>query len=180
MSGTVHIVLFRGVGGATQLATAPLRAALTGAGFENCATYINSGNAVVRSPWGREQTVKTIANICASQFGFAKSIFIPTLDDWRALIAANPFQPDEGKGNLVHAAWFDEQPTAQNVARLQQLAVNGDRFAVVGNAAYLATPNGFSMSKLAERFDKWIGVPNSARNWNTVLKLRDLAEKAAG
>ena len=42
---TVYILLFRGVGGATQLPTAPLREALTGAGFENVATYINSGNA---------------------------------------------------------------------------------------------------------------------------------------
>ena len=46
---TAYILLFRGVGGATQLPVAPLRDALTGAGFENVATYINSGNAVLRS-----------------------------------------------------------------------------------------------------------------------------------
>jgi uncharacterized protein (DUF1697 family) len=28
-------------------------------------------------------------------------------------------------------------------------------------------------------FDKGIGVINTARNWNTVRKLRDLAERAA-
>ncbi len=44
----VYILLFRGAGGATQLTVAPLREALTGAGFENVATYINSGNAVAR------------------------------------------------------------------------------------------------------------------------------------
>lgn len=159
--------------------TAPLRAALSAAGFENCATYINSGNAVLRSRWGRERTLKTIVNICVENFEFTKTIFIPTLDEWRAVIAANPFTVEDGKGNLVHAAWFDEPPIAANMARLEELAINGDRFAVLGNAAYLATPNGFSKSKLAERFDKWIGVPNSARNWNTVMKLRDLAEKAA-
>jgi hypothetical protein len=46
---TAFILLFRGVGGATQLPTAPLREALTEAGFENVATYINSGNAILRS-----------------------------------------------------------------------------------------------------------------------------------
>lgn len=180
MSGTVHIILFRGVGGATQLPVGPLRAALTDAGFENCATYINSGNAVLRSPWSRDRTRKEISAICAREFQFSKAIFIPTLDEWRALIAANPFEVNEGKGNLVHSAWFDEPPSPASIARLEELAINGDRFAVIGNAAYLSTPNGFSKSKLAERFDKWIGVPNSARNWNTVLKLRDLAEKAQG
>lgn len=180
MSGTVHIVLFRGVGGATQLPVGPLRAALTEAGFENCATYINSGNAVLRSRWNAERTLKTIAGICAKEFQFTKAIYIPTFDEWRAVIAANPFEVEAGRGNLVHAAWLAETPSADNIARLMQLATGGDQFAVIGNAAYLATPNGFAKSKLAEKFDKWIGVANSARNWNTVLKLRDMAEKAAG
>ena len=46
---TVYIILFRGVGGATQLPTKPLREALTAAGFKDVATYINSGNAVLSS-----------------------------------------------------------------------------------------------------------------------------------
>ena len=50
---------------------------------------------------------------------------------------------------------------------------------MVGQVAYLHTPMGFGTSKLAEKFDKKIGVVNTARNWNTVLKLRDLAERAA-
>jgi uncharacterized protein (DUF1697 family) len=51
--------------------------------------------------------------------------------------------------------------------------------AVVGNVAYLHTPNGFGTSKLAVKFDKGIGVTNTARNWNTVTKLRELAERVA-
>ena len=37
-----------------------------------------------------------------------------------------------------------------------------------------------SLPKLGEKFDKGIGVGNTARNWNTVLKLQELAKKAAG
>ena len=55
----------------------------------------------------------------------------------------------------------------------------GERIEVVGKVAYLHTPNGFGTSKLAEKFDKGIGVVNTARNWNTVLKLMELAEQAA-
>ncbi len=179
MSGTVHIVLFRGVGGATQLPTAPLRAALAEAGFDRVATYINSGNAVLVSRWDAARTRQVLAKMCAERFDFRKPIFIPTLDEWRRLVGANLFAVGEGAGNLLHAAWFDETPTAANIARLKELAVGGDGFEVAGNAAYLSTPNGFSRSRLAERFDKWIGTPNSARNWNTILKLRELAEKAS-
>ncbi|MDP3896266.1 MAG: hypothetical protein Q8Q62_06290 [Mesorhizobium sp.] len=42
--------------------------------------------------------------------------------------------------------------------------------------AYLRTPNGFGTSKLAVKFDKGIGVANTARNWNTAVRLGEMAE----
>ncbi|BAT58728.1 hypothetical protein GJW-30_1_01255 [Variibacter gotjawalensis] len=175
---SVYIILFRGVGGATQLPVAKLREALTAAGFENVATYINSGNAVVKSALGHEKVVETIAGICRRTFKFDKAIYAITLAEWTKLIASNPFKNATEPGNLLHAAWLAEKPKAADVKALEDLADNGDRFAVVGKIAYLHTPNGFSKSKLSEKFDKKIGVPNTARNWNTVLKLEELAEKA--
>ena len=68
--GTVYIVLFRGVGGKTQLPVAPLREKLALAGFENVATYINSGNAVVRSALPRHEVVEKVADVCAREFAF--------------------------------------------------------------------------------------------------------------
>lgn len=174
---TVFILLFRGVGGATQLPVARLREALTESGLENVATYINSGNAVVKTSLSRERAISMVAEICAKEFGFQKRIFAPSLAEWKLLVEHNPFA-DEERGNLVHAALLAEQPKKEAVGRLKALAVEGDGFAVVGDVAYIHTPNGFSKSKLAERFDKWIGVENTARNWNTVVKLRELAEKA--
>src|SRR3954462_2509536 len=87
----VYVLLFRGVGGATQLPTAPLREALAEAGFENVATYINSGNAVLRSHLAREKVIASVAEICKDRFGFTKAILAPTLGEWSALIGNNPF-----------------------------------------------------------------------------------------
>ena len=53
MTRTVYLLLFRGVGGKTQLPTQRLREKLAAAGFENVATYINSGNSIVRSRLSR-------------------------------------------------------------------------------------------------------------------------------
>ncbi len=174
---TAYVVLFRGVGGATQLPTVRLRAALTEAGFEGVATYINSGNAVLRSARPHRETVDQIARICADRFGFAKAIYAVSRDDWVRLIRNNPFGVAPGCGKFLHAAWLAATPQKQAVEALEALAVNGDAFAVVGDVAYLSTPLGFSSSKLAERFDRLIGVPNTARNWNTVLKLMELADR---
>jgi uncharacterized protein (DUF1697 family) len=176
---TAYILLFRGVGGATQLPTAPLRAALTEAGFENVATYINSGNAVLRSALSRDEVIASAARMCEERFGFTKAIHAPTLAEWEALVANNPF-PGFEAGKHLHAAVLAGDPAREAIDRLNAHADAGEAIEVVGRVAYLHTPNGFGRSKLGEKFDKWIGVENTARNWNTVLKLLEMATKAAG
>jgi uncharacterized protein (DUF1697 family) len=177
---TVYIVLFRGVGGATQLPTAPLRTALAEAGFENVATYINSGNAVVHSGLSRQQAIARIAALCRERFGFEKAIFAPTLREWRRLIENNPFPAATATPKFLHAALLAERPAAAAVDAVRAYAKPGEELAVVGKVAYLHTPHGFGTSKLAEKFDKGIGVVNTARNWNTVRKLAELAALVAG
>ncbi len=177
---TVYIVLFRGVGGTTQLPVKPLREKLAEAGLESVATYINSGNAVVKSSLPRDEVVSLIAGICSKEFGFEKAIHAPTRPEWNALVANNPFPDAVSEPRSVHAAWLAQEPANENVETIRAFAVDGERIEVVGNVAYLHTPHGFGRSKMAERFDKDIGVPNTARNWRTVLALQDLAQKAAG
>lgn len=175
---TTYILLFRGVGGATQLPTAPLRAALTKAGFANVATYINSGNAVVTSDWDRDKVIATVADICRRKFKFDKAIFAPTLAEWRKLVANNPFgQVPVPK--FLHAALLADKPKPAAVKAVAALAKPGERFAVVGKVAYLHTPGGFGTSDMGARFDKTIGVTNTARNWNTVTRLLELASRPA-
>jgi uncharacterized protein (DUF1697 family) len=176
---TVYLLLFRGVGGATQLPVAPLRAALTEAGFENVATYINSGNAVVRSTLGRAQVVQRVAELVAQRFDFNKEIFAVTLPEWSALIERNPFPEAVATPTLLHAALLAAEPAAASIAAVRSLAQGGEQFAVIGQVAYLHTPNGFGRCHMAERFTRLIGVGNTARNWNTVLKLHTLALQAA-
>lgn len=175
MSGTVFILLFRGVGGKTQLPTKSLRNKLTEAGFENVATYINSGNAIVRCGLERQQVVEKVAGICAREFGFDKAIHAVTRSEWAELAANNPFPDMVEPGNLLHAAWLEGEPDGAAVNMLRQLASDGDRIEILANVAYLYTPNGFSASKMALKFDKGIGVPNTARNWNTVRRLLEMA-----
>jgi uncharacterized protein (DUF1697 family) len=79
----------------------------------------------------------------------------------------------------LHAAVLAAEPDTARVAALRSLAEGNDRIEVVGHVAYLYTPQGFGHSKLAERFDKGIGVPNTARNWNTVRRLMAMVSEAA-
>jgi len=175
----VYIILFRGVGGATQLPVKPLREKLTEAGFGNVATYINSGNAVVKSRLGRERVISTIAAICAKEFHFHKEVYAPAAAEWRALIDNNPFPEAVATPTSLHAAVLAGKPKLEAVEAIRSFAVGDERIEIVGEVAYLHTPHGFGPSKMATMFDKKIGVPNTARNWNTVTKLMAMAEAAA-
>lgn len=172
----VFILLFRGVGGKTQLPTAPLRAALLADGFRQAATYINSGNALVLTDRPAAEVVARTAEICRSAFGFDKDIYALTLADWQARMAANPFPDATETGRLLHMAVLAKAPEPERLAALRAVASPGERIAVVGETAWLHTPDGFGTSKLAAKFDKGIGVANTARNWNTVVKLAQMAE----
>lgn len=179
MNPTVFLILFRGVGGKTQLPVQALREKLSGAGFEKVVTYINSGNAIVRSRMSRKKVIATIAELCRTQFDFDKAIFAPTLAEWDELIARNPFAAAAANApTTVHAALLESSPKKESIERLRACAVSGEEIAVIEGVAYLHTPHGFGKSKLAEKFDKWIGVTNTARNWNTVLKLAELGHAA--
>lgn len=175
---TAYIILFRGVGGKTQLPVAPLREALLQAGFENVVTYINSGNAVLKSALAREEVAAKIAEICARDFAFNKDVHVVTRAEWERLIADNPFPQAVEIPKSLHASILVSEPDPARVAALRDVAIDGESIKVVGKVAYLFTPHGFGRSKLAEKFDKGIGVANTARNWNTVLKLAQLAQQA--
>jgi uncharacterized protein (DUF1697 family) len=179
MKHTIYLILFRGVGGKTQLPVQLLREQLTRAGFENVATYINSGNAIVRSRMNREKVVTTIAELCRKEFNFDKAIFAPTLGEWNDVIARNPFaKAATNAPTTVHASLLESRPKAEDVERIRACAVKGEDLKIVENVGYLHTPNGFGTCKMAEKFDQWIGVTNTARNWNTVIKLAELGRAA--
>ena len=181
MKPTVYLILFRGVGGKTQLPVKELREKLTAAGFEKVATYINSGNAIVRSGMNRKRVIATIAEVCRKEFGFDKAIFAPTLEEWDEVIAKNPFSKAAATvPKWVHAALLESAPKAEDLERVRACAVKGEEIEVVDGVAYLHTPHGFGTSKMAAKFDAWIGVTNTARNWNTVLKLAELGRKVSG
>ena len=176
---TVFIVLFRGVGGATQLPTKPLREALGKAGFGNVATYINSGNAVLSSDRGIKETTAEIAAICRKEFGFEKDIMLVTRADWAKADQAESVSASCRQADTLHAFVLNGAPKKEAVEALIARAASHEHVVVKGKVLYFHAPEGFGISKLPPVIDRMLGVISTARNWNTVLKLMELAEKTS-
>ncbi|MBU0582899.1 MAG: DUF1697 domain-containing protein [Alphaproteobacteria bacterium] len=176
MSGTVFIVLFRGVGGATQLPVAPLRAALTEEGFGSVETYINSGNAVLASGSSAIETRRRVASIVKERFGFEKDIMLVSRAEWADLVTRNPFPEAVGEPTTLHAFVLADVPEAAAIAALEARATGRERLVVDGRTLYFHVPDGFGRSKLPPVIDRVLGVASTARNWRTVMALDRMAQ----
>ncbi len=176
-SQTAYIVLFRGVGGATQLPTKPLREALTAAGFGKVATYINSGNAILSSGLGGSEIARKIAAIVRREFDFDKDIMIVSRADWAKLVKDNPFPKAVDAPTTLHAFVLDRAPTKEAVETLTARAARHEGVVVKGKVLYFHAPEGFGTSKLPPVIDRTLGVASTARNWRTVLALMKMADE---
>lgn len=173
---TGYIILFRGVGGATQLPVKQLREVLTEAGFENVATYINSGNAVLSSPASEDEVVARVAAAVKEKMGFEKSVLARRAAEWAEMLAQNPYPDVVQEPTKLHLYCLERAPDPDRVAALQEKATGTERLAVKGRALYLHTPDGMGASLFAPKIEPTLKVPMTARNWRTALALRRMVE----
>lgn len=172
---TTYIILFRGVGGATLLPVQPLKTALLEDGFEKVATYINTGNVVLVSDRAARQILQRVASIALEKSAFSKSIMIVNRAGWKKLIAGNPFPGTEG--NKLHAYILEKEPDPEAVGALGRKNAGPEQFVVDGKVLYYYPPQGASESRLFSKIETTLKIAATARNWNTVLKLAQLAEE---
>ncbi len=175
---TIFVALLRGinVGGHNILPMQDFRELLTTLGCVDVATYIQSGNAVFRHTGGSDQVSASISASIESDFGFRPPVMVLTADEFRSIVAANPFQAIVSEPKLQHIMFMREPATKPNMQRMNEIAANGEEFLLAESAFYLHAPNGIGRSKLAAEAEKCLGVQATGRNWRTVCKIVSLLD----
>ena len=174
------MLLLRGinVGGHHPLPMKRLVEILEELGCASVRTYIQSGNAVLRSRLGAARLAAAVRRAIEQQHGFAPAVHVLTLREWDAAIAAHPFP--EADPQRVHFGFLDATPTAPDLDRMERLKAKSERFQLIGRVFYLHAPDGVGKSKLAAQSERLLGVAMTGRNGRTVHKLRELAAELAG
>lgn len=171
---TAFVALLRAVnlGSHGKVAMPALRDMLVGLGFDDARTLLNSGNAVFNGKGTAAALETKLEEKAAQQLGLNTEFFVRTAAHWDAIVAANPFAKEarDAPGILVLACLKDT-PTAAAVKALQAASKGPEQIRAVGKQLYVTYPNGQGRSKLTTALvAKHVGT-NTARNWNTVLKL---------
>ena len=173
------IALLRGinVGGRNKLPMAELRSLLSALGLHDVKTYIQSGNVVFRGQVADSQALSAqISAAIDESFGFTPQVLLIEADEFQQAIAANPFPEGEAEPKTLHLYFLAEEPAEPNLDALNGVRKQSEQFQLIDTVFYLHAPDGIGRSKLAERVERALGVPATARNWRSVCKIWELAE----
>jgi uncharacterized protein (DUF1697 family) len=182
---SVIIALLRGVnlGGQRQIKMDALRSLCESLKLENPQTCINSGNVVFKTASRDPAAVaRRLEAVIEGSHGFRPDVIVRTAADLRELLARNPFAGRDGiDASKLLVTFLAAEPSAAASERVLALAAGPEEVRIMGRELLIYYPDGVGRSKLPmPKMEKALGVPGTARNWNTVGKLLGIAEKMEG
>ena len=174
------IVLLRGVNlvSRNRIAMGELRETLEEAGFEDVGTYVQSGNVVLSSRKRPDTVARELQALVAERFGIDVPVVVRSRDELAAVIEANPLDEAVADPKRFQVSFLSAAPEASVVESLESADVAPEQIAVRGAEIYTWHAGGIQRSPAAKLLtDAKLGVTATARNWNTVTKLLELADE---
>ncbi|MES2443539.1 MAG: DUF1697 domain-containing protein [Pseudomonadota bacterium] len=170
------------VGGNRRLPMADLKAFLKGLGFANVRTLLASGNAVFDCDEADAAALEALLEHAATErLGLTTDWLLRDAAGIDATIAANPFAAEAvERPNRLLLVFTRESLPADLPERLAAIHRGPERVAVAGRTLYIDYVDADTMrdSKLPQAMAK-LGAGKGAatgRNWNTVIKLRQMLD----
>ena len=178
----VYISILRGinVGGHRIIKMEVLRSIYVEMGFEDCQTYIQSGNVVFRcKKQNTEFLEKKISSAIFVRFNFKVPVIVREIEDLREIVTNFPFGHDPSIGNSqFHITFLSEIPDKILTENLEEVSYLPDQFKLCGKTLYLNCPNGYGNTKLNNTFfENKLKVEATTRNWRTTLELLRMSEQ---
>ena len=169
--------MLRGINlGKRQLKSAELKAVVESLGYSDVKTLLASGNVVFTAEENDAPALEqTLHDALFEATGLKSEIFVRSPQEMKAIAEADPFPEATSVRPSFVVVSFHRKPVDQAVlARLAERHDGPERMHAVGRELYIDFPDGQGRSTLHPAMGKAKLDPvNTARNWNTVIKIRD-------
>lgn len=152
--------------GTNKISMAALKDLLQRNGYQDVATYLQSGNVVASGA----VKAREIEKLIEAEFGHRIDVITRSHAELTKIVSDNPFPEHAGEGARLAVGFCDKAPTTS----IDKDAYPPDELIVKGKNIYFWFPEGMGRSKLSLAFAKKLGVISTVRNWNSVLKLEEL------
>ena len=180
---TVFIALFRAinVGGNRLVKMEALRALHESLGLRGVRSYIQSGNVVFSSDeTDTTRLQKQLEGAFEERFGFHSDVLLRTSAELLEIIQNNPFgnQPDK-KREFTVVMFLAKAPDGIAPYALLKQHSGPEEVFIIGKQAYIYYTYGQGRSTLTGNvLEKKLNTVGTARNWNTILQLYDMTQRA--
>src|SRR5579864_4088653 len=179
----VLVSMLRGVnvGAHNRVKMDDLRVLYQSLKFEDPRTYVQSGNILFRTKEKPTQELaKKIQAAIARKCGCNPDVILRTTAELKKAIEGNPFakRRDIEPGKLLVSFLSTEPgPEAEStIAKLNES--HKEELHLKGRELYIYFPDGAGRSKLPwSSLEKLFKVTGTARNWNSVTKMLEMAEE---
>lgn len=157
-----------------------LRALYESLGLRDAQTYVASGNVVFRTKaQSLTALAKRIENAIEQNFGFRPRVILRTTSEFKDAVARNPFRTRRGiEPSKLLVMFLESHPAAEALEQVLQIKADPEEMHIHGREVYIYFPNGMARPKLSwVTVEKKLKTAGTGRNWNSVTKLLEIAEK---
>lgn len=174
----VFIALIRGinVGGHKKIKMADVKRLCEELGLSDVRTHLQSGNVVFRTArTDRARLVKELEDALALD----ARVILRTAPELRKAMEANPM-PEEAQGapSAFVVVFLAEKPSAAAMQSLRGAYSGPEKMELHGAELYIEYGAGMGTSKFTNTLiERKLGTSGTARNWNTVTRLVEMAEE---
>jgi uncharacterized protein (DUF1697 family) len=165
---TAYVALIRAVNvsGTGKLPKEDLRAMGEACGFENCRTFINSGNLLFTSELGEWEVKTRLEKRIADYFGKPVPVYVRSSAEMGETVRRDPFTDDKPSRRFAH--FIDDKPVQPMLDEARDVA--GERMALGSRCIYVSYGEGIGKTRLKLPAIK----KGTARNMNSVAKIAAL------
>lgn len=151
--------------------------------LETPRTYVQSGNVIFRTKEkNTSQLAAKIRTAIEKKFKCSPEVILRTAEELRKAIAATPFadRPHLEPGKIL-VTFLAAAPPLEAQAGFDKFQGYPEEVHLKGRELYIYFPNGSGRSKLPwSAVGKVLRVAGTARNWNSVKAMLEIAEEMEG
>ncbi len=155
-----------------------LRDLLTGAGFEDVRTYVQSGNVVLASSAPADELGAQVERLISEQLGFDVDVIVRSRGELAEVVRRNPLADVAEDPKRYQVSFLETEPDPEALEKIAAAALEPERLVSIGRELYAWHPDGIGRSKLWNKLaGSGLGVRATARNWTTVTTLLEMADE---
>ena len=175
-----YISLLRGinVGGQNTILMKDLKELYESLGFENVATFIQSGNVIFRVEDNAQTVIEKIEKAISKAYGFEVLVQLREVSEFEGIIKTCPFTKlDLEDGTKVYITFLDELAKQEAIEKLMIYVNAPEKLEVMGREVYVYCPDGYAKTKLNNNFlENMLKVRATTRAWKSVMRITILAK----